>query len=375
MDYPHPYITLQKDGSLDLSEAYDTGIGEWDKIAITLGYAEFHGKDEKKELNKLVKDYIKKGYRYISDQDARPFGGAHPYAHLWDNGDDAVTELERLMEVRAQAIKNFSEEAIPEGYPMAKLEEVFVPVYLMHRYQLEATSKLLGGLEYSYALRGDDQVVTKIVDAASQKAALKSLLNTLKPEALLIPERIIALIPPRAPGYPKNRETFKSKTGVTFDPMTAVENAAHASLSLMLHPQRAARLVEYHARNQENPSFYGLVDEVLNTTWKSARLSGYSAEVQRTVERAVLYNLLQLASNKRASEQVRAIASLKLDEMNTWLTNQFKTTSNYNQKAHIHYAIQQIALFQQNPDKFYQTTKSTAPAGSPIGDDLGCGIR
>ncbi|MGB0523687.1 MAG: zinc-dependent metalloprotease [Flammeovirgaceae bacterium] len=375
MDYPHPYITLKQDGSLDLSKAYDTGIGEWDKIAITLGYGEFNGKDEKAELNQLVQDYIQKGYRYISDQDARPLGGAHPHAHLWDNGEDAVKEMERLMAVRAQVINNFSEEAIPEGFPMATLEEVFVPVYLMHRYQLEATSKLLGGIEYTYALRGDGQLTTKMVDASVQKAALASLLNTLDPAVLTIPERILKLIPPRPVGFPKNRETFKGKTGVSFDPLTAVENAAHATLSLVLHPERAARLVEFHARNPQNPSFNEVLDEVLKTTWKSTRKSGYPAAVQHTIERAVLYQLLKLASNKNASEQVRAVAYLKLDELKAWLKNQATATKEFNQKAHLYYAKEQIRLFQQNPEQFHQTTKSKIPAGSPIGHAFGCGMR
>lgn len=373
MDYPHPYVTLKKDGSLDLSDAYDTKIGEWDKVTIALGYAEFNNKDEKKELEKLVADYIKKGYRYITDQDARNLGGAHPHAHLWDNGPDAVAELNRVMEVRAQAIKNFSEEAIPIGYPMAKLEEVFVPVYLMHRYQLEATSKVLGGLEYTYALRGDGQMTTKIVDAAAQKNALAALLKTLDPEALAIPERIVKLIPPRPFGHPKNRETFKGKTGVSFDPMAAVENAAHASLGLILHPERAARMIEYHARNKQNPAFHEVLDEVLNTTWKASRKSGYTAEVQRVIDRAVLFNLMKLASNKNASEQVRGVASLKLEEMQAWLSQQKKNTSDFNLKAHYHYALEQIRLYQQNPDQFYQSEKLDIPAGSPIGTTLGCG--
>ena len=41
MDYPHPLITLDSNGKPDLSHAYAVGIGAWDKVAITYGYAEF----------------------------------------------------------------------------------------------------------------------------------------------------------------------------------------------------------------------------------------------------------------------------------------------------------------------------------------------
>ena len=373
MDYPHPYIQLKADGSLDLSAAYDVGIGDWDKYTIKMGYQEF-AKNEPEELNKMVANYVKEGYRFMSDADARPLGSANPQAHLWDNGKSAIDELTRLMNVRAKVIENFSEAAIPVGTPMSKLEEVFVPIYLMHRYQIEATSKVLGGLSYTYAVRGDGQMTTEIVAAEEQKKALDALLATITPEALAIPERILEMIPPRPIGYPKNRETFKGNTGLTFDPMVSVENAAHASISLLLHHERAARLIEYHARNAKNPDFHTVVGKLLNTTWKSKRQTGYLGAVQQVVERAVLYHLMKLASNKNAAEQVRAVAYLKLDELYNWLNVNQNSVKEYNQKAHFFYGMEQIRLFKQNPDQFYQNKPLTPPAGSPIGADFGCGV-
>ena len=41
MDYPHPYITLDASGKIDLSHAYAANIGDWDKVSIDYGYRQF----------------------------------------------------------------------------------------------------------------------------------------------------------------------------------------------------------------------------------------------------------------------------------------------------------------------------------------------
>jgi hypothetical protein len=154
MDYPHPVVRVNRRGDIDLSEAYDNKIGEWDKVAITWGYQDFPpGTDEKKALDKIMSDAAKKGLQFIADRDARTPGGLHPQAHLWDNGKDAVVELGEVMKVRAKALEEFGEKNIRPGMPMAMLEDVLVPVYLFHRYQQEAVTKMVGGMYYSYAIR------------------------------------------------------------------------------------------------------------------------------------------------------------------------------------------------------------------------------
>jgi len=193
MDYPHPYIQLNVNGNLDFSQAYDDKIGAWDKRAILYGYQDFpEGSNEKEALRQIVEETLQMGLRFISDRDARPIGGAHPYAHLWDNGPDAVEELNRMLAVRQHALDNFGEQNIAANKPMATLEEVLVPLYLSHRYQIEGVSKLIGGVDYNYALRGDGQEVVKMVDAATQQRAIEALMNTLSPETLALSERILA---------------------------------------------------------------------------------------------------------------------------------------------------------------------------------------
>lgn len=368
MDYPHPLAQLAGANGIDLSNAYDVGIGEWDKVAITFGYQDFPaGTDEKKALEDIIQKSLADGLLFITDSDARPPGSAHPLAHLWDNGKSTVDELNRLMQVRQKALAQFSEKNIRTGRPMALLEEVLVPIYLVHRYQLEATSKVLGGLMYTYALRGDGQHPTAMIPPAEQRRALDGLLKTLAPEALALPENILKTIPPRAFGYGRDRELFNIRTGLTFDPLAAAETAANMTLDFILHPQRAARLVEYHARNANNPDFIEVVDKLIEATWKSPKASAYLQAIQRVVDQAVLAHLMTLATDDNAANQVRAIAYVKVMELGDWMGNALDT--NPNQQAHFLFALAQIKAYKENPIDFKRTDPPRPPAGSPIGAD------
>lgn len=372
MDYPHPLVKLNDDGTLDLSEAYTTGIGDWDKVAIAYGYQDFPaGSDEAKRLNDILSNAISRGLIFIADQDARPAGSAHPIAHLWDNAANPVAELARVMEVRAHALSRFSENNIREGSPIGTLEEVLVPVYLYHRYQLEAAAKVLGGVYYTYAVRGDGQKILEIVSPQEQREALDTLLRTIQPESLALPENVLRLIPPRPYGYQRTRETFKVRTGGTFDSLAAAESAAHMTVRLILHPERTARLVEYHSRDNRFPGFGEVANRLIESTWKSPHGLGYHAEIQRVVDSVVLYHLISLAANKDASEQARAIAFLKLNELKHWLTEQVKQTTDESQRGHYLFALSQINRFQEKPTEVNITKPVEAPAGPPIGM-VGC---
>ena len=188
MDYPHPAARLNAAGQIDLNDAYDNKIGEWDKVAITFGYQDFPGgTNEATALNKILSDATKRGLQFISDQDARAAGGLHPQAHLWDNGNDAVNELKEVMKVRTKALSDFGEKNIRPGMPMAMLEDVLVPIYFYHRYQIEAATKLVGGMNYTYALRGDGQLITKALSGEEQRKALNAVIDCLDPKFLLRP--------------------------------------------------------------------------------------------------------------------------------------------------------------------------------------------
>jgi hypothetical protein len=368
-DYPHPLIRLNDNGELDFSQAYDVGIGAWDKVAIAYGYSEFeHGEDERAGLHKILSDSIESGMTYIAWQDAGQPGGAHPTAHLWDNGADPIEELNEVMKVRTHALGRFSVDNIPLGASMASLEETLVPVYFYHRYQVEAVAKLLGGMDYSYALRGDGQTVTEIVSPSQQRTALDALVGTLQAEVLALDERVIRLIAPRMLDSQRGRETFAARTDPVFDPISAAETAAGFSIGMMLHPARAARLVQFHARNENNPALEEAIDRLLDGTWKTEREKGYLAEIGRAVDHATLFHLMRLAADEDATPQVRAVAQNKLGELLTWLKTRLSRVQKNDeaQSAHYQYAIAAIARFLENPTEVELSPPAVMPDGSPI---------
>ncbi len=218
MDYPHPRIKIAEDGSLDLSDAYDAGVGAWDKVVVEFGYQDFpDGMDEEEALADILDKAFSSGLLYLTNQDAAPAGGAHPLSNDWDNGLHPVDELEHKMKVRKIALDNFSESKVRFGDSLATLEEVLVPIYLFHRYQIEAAASVLGGLYYNHTVRGGAQEAPRLVPGAEQRRALSALLETIEPQNLAIPEKLLDIIPPRAPGYQQHRELFPGNTGIVFE--------------------------------------------------------------------------------------------------------------------------------------------------------------
>jgi hypothetical protein len=274
------------------------------------------------------------------------------------------------MKVRAAALSRFGESNIREGAPMATLEDVLVPLYMYHRYQVEATAKLIGGEDYTFSLRSKGDRNPQIVSPDEQKRALYAVLDTLKAENLALPESLLRLIPPRPPGYPRTREDFRIRTFPTFDALAPAEAFANHVCDFLLNQERAARIIEFHAREpQQYPSLDNVFDKILTETWKAPVRSGYQGEIQRTVNMVVLNDLMALAAGERASNQVRAVAELKLDELRRWLLTQSDLTRDENQRAYLIYATNQIKRFQDDPKKMNLTKPNDPPDGQPIGTD------
>lgn len=367
MDYPHPLVELDDKGMPVLRNAYTPEIGEWDKVAIAYGYSDFGGEaGSAPRLRKIISDAYQRGIYFLTDEDARPAGSAHPRNHLWDNGADAADELKRVLAVREKALARFGENNIREGRPYSTLEEPLVTTYLMHRYQIEAAAKVLGGLYYTYALRGDGQLITKIAPPAEQRQALDALLATLQPASLTLPESILRLLPPAASEFPRTREYFRSRTGLTFDPLSAAESAASLTIGLILHPERAGRLIQYHARDRNNPGLAEVIDRLITATWKRPPAQGLAAETGRAVDGLLLHQLMSLAIDARASAQVRAIAIEKLTQLRTYAAGQ-RATADASQRAHFQYAELQIRKFLDDPKPANLPRLPDPPPGMPIG--------
>lgn len=370
MDYPPPLVSVDANGMPDVSNAYAVGIGEWDKVAITFGYHDFaDGTNETHALDKILEEAFSGGLLYLTDQDARPLGSASPIAHLWDIGSNDIAGLQQVMAVRQAALKNLSGNAIREHSPMAALEDVLVPIYLYHRYQLTAVAKSIGGLNYSFDLRGGVRKGPEIVSAVQQRQAILAVLKTLSPQVLAVPQSLLEMIPPRPPGYDSSQENFARRTSPAFDALAPAEAAAEITVALLLQPDRAQRMIEYHAQNTNNPGFDELLDDLLTATWKAQPESGYPGAIQRSVNAVVLSHLMTLAADEHASSQVRAVASFKLDELKKWLVTRENLPRDIATHAEYFFAKNQIDQFEKNPAQLHVTTPAPPPAGDPIGAD------
>ena len=361
MDYPHPKLKLI-DGKINYEDAYKDGIGDWDKISVAYSYSHFpESIEEDKALQNILKKSVEQGYKFISDYDARPIGGAHPSAHLWDNGDNSVNELRNILKIRKIALDNFYINHIKENETVSLLEDRLVPVYLLHRYQIEAVSKIIAGQEYSYAVKTNGNVPkTEILKKSFQKEALDLILLTLKPKNLSLPNRLLDLFPARSYGFSRNRESFDSQTGPTFDYLGISNVLSDKILQLLLHPNRASRLVQQKALDDTHFSLYEMIDQIFESTIKNIPNQSYSRELQNIVNFNVLKNLMSLGASDYAYPQVRAIVYEKLLEIRSWLKEN-------NEIEYKLYFISEIDRFFENPEIYKETNSLRIPDGSPIG--------
>jgi hypothetical protein len=364
MDYPHPLVTLKPDGTFDYSKVYAVGMGEWDKVTIAYGYQDFPaGTDEAKALAAILNDAWKRDVLYLTNQDIE----ANPRVDQWSNGTDAAAELRRMMEVRRVALSRFGDNTIKLGEPMATMEEVFLPLYLHHRYQVEAAASVLGGQHYVYAMRGDGRVPYTWATAAEQRTALKALAETIKPSALVLPDAVLKRLPPRPDGYDMTRELFPRYTGMTFDIITPAVVAAYHTVSNILQPERAARTVEQHAVDPSLPGLEDVIDELFAASFGASAATPYEAEISRAVERVVIEQLITLAASADMP-QVRAIATFKLGRQADLMNGTLPGIRDVAEAAHASLLARDIKRFMDNPDAFKRPAPPSVPPGAPIGE-------
>jgi hypothetical protein len=364
MDYPAPLVKIN-DGKLDLTDAYARGIGSYDEFATRFAYAQFPpGSDESKELSKIVEAGVAAGMLFLSDDDARPAGAAHPLASLWDNGDDPIAMLRHEMEVRRIGLAHFGLENLADSAPLSDLEAKLLPLYLHHRYQLTAALKSIGGVYYTNSVKTpggpNPPRIAEIVAADRQREALKAVLETLDVKELLISTRILDLIPPTAFGHDGGTaELFTKRTQPTFDPIGAATVAADLAISGLLQPQRAARLIEFHAKDPAYPGFEDVLDDLFDKVWRARSEDARAAEVQVAVLQLLVTRMMELASNESASPRVRAEAEHVL--YSTRYRNQ--PAGSVDNGLH-----REINRFLSRPDA---TNRRTEPLPAPPGDPIG----
>ncbi|MGH7468738.1 MAG: zinc-dependent metalloprotease, partial [Longimicrobiales bacterium] len=364
MDYPHPLVTLKSDGTLDHSQVYERGISEWDSVAVAYGYQDLpDGVNEEQAIQKILDDAWERDIRFMSNQDV----GANPRVDVWSNGTDAAAELTRMMEVRGAALARFGENAIKRGTPMATMEEVLVPLYLHHRYQVDVAASAIGGMHYIYAMRGDGREAVRAVPGSEQRTALNALLATVRPSALRLPQSVLRNLPPRPMGYGRTRELFPRHTGPMFDIISPASIAADMVIANILEGQRAARVVEQSALDASIPGLDAVIDAIFAATFGASAADDYEREIQRATERVAIERLIALAANA-SMPQVRAIARHKLQEKQRQL-RQAETKAVAAQAAHESMIAADIERALTRPAAAYAAPVTPeVPPGAPIGE-------
>jgi hypothetical protein len=358
MDYPHPLVELNIDGSLDYSEVYDEDIGEWDIAAIAYGYQDFPaGTNTAAELDQILEDAWEQDVRYMSGQDV----ATTPQADQWANGTDMGDELQRMMDVRAVALSRFGANAIRNGRPMATIEEVLVPLYMHHRYQTESTATTVGGVSYTYAMRGDGLDPVWRVSADQQNRALDALMRTISPSELALPVEVVTMIPPRPPGFGRTRELFPRWTGSAFDALSPAVVAASHTVNSLLTPDRAARMVEQKLFDSSLPGLDDVLGRLMSASFDEQANGAYEQAVQEVVQGVVVDRIQFLAANA-PMPQVRAISTMALRRLNGRLMAMADSN------PHAGMMAMEIQRFMERPATVIEMPGTpNAPPGAPIG--------
>jgi hypothetical protein len=315
MDYPAPLIHLRPDGTLDLSDAYREGGGAWDSLAIRYAYTWYP--DEASEaagLRAIMADGLAQGLRFITGGHAGQ-AGSIPEATQWIEGTTMLEALERTSAVRRLAVERFDERAIAEGEAMSMLNMRFAHVYLHHRYALEGAIKYVGGMDFTYALRGDGQTPARVLPAAEQREALTRVLAHLQPPELRIPDRISNLIPPSPPGMDGSEMWIPSQAGTAFDAISMAGGLATEIVENLLHRDRLARVALFHARDAGTPSVAEVLGAVTEAGWGASGGDATDQALRRTVQRVILNTYLDLAGDARTVAEVRALLEHELTRL------------------------------------------------------------
>ena len=360
MDYPHPKIDLV-DGKISIADAYSENIGDWDKVSVEYAYRDFpNTKNENNELDKIINEAQKNGLYFLSDSDSRPVGSANPFSHLWDNGELPYKELNKLLKVRDLALKNIDLDNLIDGEPYDRIEDILVPIYMLHRYQIEAAAKAIGGVDYLYFVKNNNNDKVKFVDSKLQRKSLESLLSVLKPKNLVLPNNLFDILSPRSFRNPRTRENFVSNTGVTFDYINTSSSLINHTLTFLLNPERMNRINQQNIFGDDILTLENYLAEISKSIFDNKKLNTYEESVNKNTSSLYLDHLFMAFNNSRTNDLSKSIilASI-MDTMNNLSTN----PNNYNR-----FLINKIDGFLSNPDQYKPIEKTKIPDGSPIGN-------
>ena len=360
MDYPHPKIDIVN-GDINIDNAYSKNIGDWDKVSVRYAYTDFQeNENEDVKLNDIIEEAVNKGLYFLSDSDSRPVGSANPFSHLWDNGEFPYKELDKLLKVRDLALKNIDLDNLVDGEPYDRIEDILVPIYMLHRYQIESAAKAIGGVDYLYFVKNKNNDKVKFVDSKLQKESLKSLLNVLNPKNLVLPTNLIQILSPRSFRNPRTRENFESNTGATFDYINASSSIINHTLTFLLNPERINRIYQQNMFGEKILMLDDYLTIISNSIFSNNRMSPYESSINKNTSSLFLDHLFLTFNNSNTNDLSKSVILSSI--MNT----KEKLSSNLND--YNRFLVNKINGFIDNPDKYIPVEKTKIPDGSPIGN-------
>ena len=360
MDYPHPKIDII-DGDINIDNAYSKNIGDWDKVTVRYAYTDFQeNENEEIKLNQIIEEAVNKGLYFLSDSDSRPVGSANPFSHLWDNGEFPYKELNKLLKVRDLALKNIDLENLIDGEPYDRIEDILVPIYMLHRYQIESTAKAIGGVDYLYFVKNLNNDKVKFVNSKLQKESLESLLNVLNPKNLVLPDNLIEILSPRSFRNPRTRENFESNTGVTFDYINASSSVINHTLTFLINPERINRIYQQNMFGENILKLEDYLSIISNSIFSNKKMSLYESSINNNTSSLFLDHLFLAFNNSKTNDLSKSLILSSILNTKEKLSSDL---NNYNA-----FLVNKINGFLDNPDKYKPIEKTKIPDGSPIGN-------
>ena len=358
MDYPHPKIDIVN-GKINIDNAYSKNIGDWDKISVKYAYTDIQ-ENEDLELNLIIEEAVNKGLYFLSDSDSRPIGSANPLSHLWDNGELPYKELNKLLKVRDLALQNIDLENLVDGEPYDRIEDILVPIYMLHRYQIEATAKAIGGVDYLYFVKNRNNDKVKFVNSKLQIESLESLLNVLNPKNLTLPNNLIDILSPRSFRNPRTRENFESKTGVTFDYINASSSVVNHTFKFLMNSERINRINQQNMFGENILKLDKYLMMISNSIFDNKKMSLYESSINNNVASLFLDHLFLAFNNSKTNDLSKSII------LSSIMINLERLSNNPND--YNNFLMNKIRGFLDNPDKYKPIEKTKIPDGSPIGN-------
>jgi hypothetical protein len=351
MDYPFPRIRVDAQGRFDVSDAYRPGGGWSDTLSVRHAYTWFPTPEAEADgLAELVREALERGHLSTSDGEV---ANSYPEVSRWVDGATMFESLDNALAVRREALRHFDEAAVRPGEPLSWLNARFAHVYLHHRYAMEGLVKYVGGMHYTYAMRGDGQDPTEPIPAAEQRRALERIVDVLSPDELAVPDHIPGLIPPPPPGYSEPRGWvnpagvalppavgshalwIESPAGPRFDPFAVARSFAQEVVDNLLARQRMARVVSLNGQDAGMPSLDEVLGALVDGTWGAeGSRSGSEGLYRQAAERSVLDGLFTLALDEQATSEVRDGAFLWLERLGERLAGDGAPSADARYQAH-----------------------------------------